>query len=31
MKIEPDQARPALIVTERGLGYRLACDVETLY
>jgi two-component system, OmpR family, response regulator len=31
MKIEMDNARPALIVTERGAGYRLACDVETLY
>lgn len=31
LKIEADQARPALIVTERGAGYRLASDVETLY
>ena len=31
LKIEPDQARPVLIVTERGAGYRLASDVETLY
>ncbi len=31
LKIEPDQARPALIVTERGTGYQLASDVETLY
>jgi DNA-binding response OmpR family regulator len=31
MKLEADSARPALIVTERGAGYRLACDVETLY
>lgn len=31
LKIEADQSRPALIVTERGAGYRLASDVETLY
>jgi two-component system, OmpR family, response regulator len=31
MKVEPDQSRPVLIVTERGAGYRLASDVETLY
>lgn len=31
LKIEADPARPALVVTERGEGYRLACDVETLY
>jgi two-component system, OmpR family, response regulator len=31
MKLEADNARPALIVTERGAGYRLACEVETLY
>ncbi|PTT91503.1 DNA-binding response regulator [Pelomonas sp. HMWF004] len=31
LKIEPDQARPTLIVTERGAGYRLASDVETLF
>lgn len=32
LKIEADQeAPPALIVTERGTGYRLASDVETLY
>jgi two-component system, OmpR family, response regulator len=31
LKIEPDQAKPVLIVTERGAGYRLACAVETLY
>ena len=30
-KVESDPARPALIVTERGSGYCLACDVETLY
>ena len=31
LKIEADAASPALIVTERGAGYRLACAVETLY
>jgi DNA-binding response OmpR family regulator len=31
LKIESDQARPVLIVTERGAGYRLASDVETLF
>ena len=31
MKIEADSAKPALIVTERGAGYRLASEVETLY
>lgn len=31
LKIEADAANPLLIVTERGVGYRLACDVETLY
>jgi two-component system, OmpR family, response regulator len=31
MKIEADNARPALLLTERGAGYRLACEVETLY
>ena len=31
LKVEPDQARPVLIVTERGAGYRLASDVQTLY
>ena len=30
-KIETDHTQPQLIVTERGAGYRLACDVETLY
>lgn len=31
MKIEADSANPALIVTVRGAGYRLASEVETLY
>jgi DNA-binding response OmpR family regulator len=31
LKIEADSSNPALIVTERGAGYRLASDVETLY
>ena len=31
VKLEADPAAPTLIVTERGAGYRLACDVETLY
>jgi DNA-binding response OmpR family regulator len=31
LKVESDPAAPELIVTERGAGYRLACDVETLY
>lgn len=31
LKIETDSANPALIVTERGAGYRLACGVETLF
>ncbi len=31
LKIEADSSHPVLIVTERGAGYRLACDVETLY
>jgi DNA-binding response OmpR family regulator len=31
MKVEVDAANPALIVTERGVGYRLASEVETLY
>jgi two-component system OmpR family response regulator len=30
-KVERDRANPTLIVTERGAGYRLACDVESLY
>ena len=31
LKIEPDSTHPTLIVTERGAGYRLDSDVETLY
>jgi DNA-binding response OmpR family regulator len=31
LKIEPDAAHPALILTERGTGYRLAAEVETLF
>ena len=31
MKIEADTAHPVLIITERGAGYRLASDVETLF
>ena len=31
LKLEPDAAHPTLILTERGAGYRLACDVDTLY
>lgn len=31
LKIEADSSNPALIETERGAGYRLACDVETLF
>ena len=31
LKIEADSGRPVLIVTERGAGYRLACEVETLF
>lgn len=31
MKIEADSSNPVLIVTERGAGYRLASDVDTLY
>jgi len=31
MKLEQDAGRPELIVTERGAGYRLACDVESVY
>jgi DNA-binding response OmpR family regulator len=31
LKLEADAANPALVVTERGAGYRLACEVETLF
>jgi DNA-binding response OmpR family regulator len=31
LKVEADTANPSLIVTERGAGYRLASEVETLY
>jgi DNA-binding response OmpR family regulator len=31
MKVEPDAANPTLILTERGAGYRLDADVESLY
>ena len=31
LKIEADTSNPRLIMTERGAGYRLASDVETLY
>ena len=31
LKIEQDATEPDLIVTERGAGYRLAADVETLF
>jgi two-component system, OmpR family, response regulator len=31
LKLEADAGNPQLIVTERGAGYRLASDVETLY
>ena len=31
LKVEADNTNPVLIVTERGAGYRLASDVETLY
>jgi len=31
LKLQSDAAHPALILTERGAGYRLACDVDTLY
>jgi two-component system OmpR family response regulator len=30
-KVEADATKPSLIVTERGAGYRLASEVETLY
>ena len=31
LKVEVQHTRPVLIVTERGAGYRLASEVETLY
>ncbi|PZO12201.1 MAG: DNA-binding response regulator [Burkholderiales bacterium] len=31
LKIEADESTPVLIVTERGAGYRLASEVDTLY
>jgi DNA-binding response OmpR family regulator len=31
LKLERNQSHPVLIVTEGGVGYRLASDVETLY
>ena len=31
LKMETDSAHPLLILTERGAGYRLACEVETLF
>jgi DNA-binding response OmpR family regulator len=31
LKIEADSTHPALIVTERGSGYMLASDVQSLY
>jgi DNA-binding response OmpR family regulator len=31
LKVEADHGNPVLIVTERGAGYRLASDVETLF
>lgn len=31
LKMEADPSKPVLIVTERGAGYRLACEVETLF
>jgi two-component system OmpR family response regulator len=31
LKLESDVAHPTLIITERGAGYRLACDVDTLF
>jgi len=31
LKLEADAANPGLILTERGAGYQLACEVETLF
>jgi len=31
LKVEADPTKPMLVVTDRGAGYRLDCDVETLY
>jgi DNA-binding response OmpR family regulator len=31
LKLESDPRHPTLILTERGAGYRLACEVDTLY
>jgi two-component system, OmpR family, response regulator len=31
VKLEVNAAVPTLIITERGAGYQLACEVETLY
>ena len=31
LKMEADSTNPTLIITERGAGYRLASEVETLY
>ena len=31
LKIEVYPANPALIITERGAGYQLASEVDTLY
>ena len=31
LKIELDASSPTLIITERGAGYRLTCEVETLF
>ena len=31
LKFESDPGNPTLIVTERGAGYRFACEVDTLF
>jgi len=31
LKLESDPGNPTLIVTERGAGYRFACEVDTLF